>query len=400
MNIQQPTLPDGIAVMISSEGILRDIFHDSYSLFKNDGDDKIIFMDYLDSDSIPKGYQFIERINSNGVAYNWELHVTMGDDISLFSFSGIQLNGSNLVIGTTSEDDTEQFLNGLMEINNEQVNKLRAFMKEQQRPQQSQENDWQIFDEMSGLNNELANMQRKLTKKTAELEQNNELKDQMLGMAAHDLRNPLTLIQNYAHFLIDDHEEENIFSEDQFQLVKQIKESSEYMVQIIEDMLDISALESGKITLEKERTSLLQLIEQTISLNKLSSSKKNIAIFFKEPADNIVKEVDAHKFQQVLDNILSNAIKYSFPESKITIGIEQKGDQVIITVKDEGQGIPKGELKDLFKPFTQTSVEATAGEKSTGLGLAIAQNITQAHGGNIEVESQVGVGSTFLISLP
>jgi signal transduction histidine kinase len=101
----------------------------------------------------------------------------------------------------------------------------------------------------------------------------------------------------------------------------------------------------------------------------------------------------------VLDNLLSNAIKYSYPESNVTISIVQK-EEVIVTVKDEGQGIPKDELGDLFKPFSQTSVEATAGEKSTGLGLAIAKNIIKAHDGNIEVESEVGVGSTFFVSLP
>jgi len=400
VNIKLSTLPDGIAVMINSKGILIDIIHDSYSLFIVDRDEKSSFVDCLNGDSIQKGFQFMDRIKKNGVVYNWELHVTTGDDISLFSFSGVRLNGNKLVIGTPNRDDTEQFLNGLMEMNNEQVNKLRAYMKMQQSPRKYQESDLHLFDEMSGLNNELANMQRKLTKKTAELEQLNELKDQMLGMAAHDLRNPLTIILNYALFLIDDHDEQNFFSEDQLQLVKQIKESSEYMVHIIEDMLDISALESGKITLEKEHTNLLQLIERTISLNRPAANKKNIAISFQAPPDDIFKQVDAHKFQQVLENLISNAIKYSYPESNVTIGIEKKDEKVLVTVKDEGQGIPKDELKDLFKPFSKTSVQTTAGEKSTGLGLAIVQNITEAHGGSIKVESEVGVGSTFFVSLP
>ncbi|MDZ7682040.1 MAG: HAMP domain-containing sensor histidine kinase [Fodinibius sp.] len=401
MSIQQSTLPDGIAIRINSEGILNEIIHDSYSLFINDSDETISFVDCLESDSTPKGYQFIERINNNGVAYNWELHVSTGDDISLFSFSGIQLNGNNLVIGTANRDDTEQFLNGLMEMNNEQVNKLRAYMKTQQTSKKSQNSDWQLFDEMSGLNNELANMQRKLTKKTAQLEELNEQKDQMFGMAAHDLRNPLTLILNYANFLIEDHEEENLFSEDQFQLVKEIKESSEYMVQIIEDILDISALQSGKIRLEREDTDLVQLIEQTVSLNRLSANKKDINIIFEKPQSEIIKEIDTRKMQQVLDNLLSNAIKYSYRESKVAVAVEIKDEEkVIISVNDEGQGIPEDEMDQLFEPFSTVSVEATAGEKSTGLGLAIAKKITEAHGGTIEVESEVGKGSTFSVVLP
>lgn len=402
MKSRKPTLPKGIAITVNSDGILKNLIHDSYSLVPDETEEPVSFGDFLESDSVPKGYQFIERINTNGAAYGWELHVTKDDDISLFSFSGIQMNGERLLIGTANPDDTEKFLNGLMEINNEQVNKLRLLMKEQRSSAESKQDEWDLYDEMSGLNNELANMQRKLTKKTAELEQIVEQKDQMLGMAAHDLRNPLTLIQNYALFLIEDHEEDNIFSADQYQLIKEIKESSEYMVEIIEDMLDISAIESGKITLEKIDTDLIQLIKRTVSLNRPSANKKDIDITVEVPDIGVNKKVDTHKFQQVFDNLLSNAIKYSYANSLVTVGVDvnNKSGAVTIIVKDEGQGIPEDELGDLFKPFSHTSVEATAGEKSTGLGLAIASKIVEAHGGEITVESEVGTGSTFYVKVP
>ena len=401
MSIQKQTLPNGIAIIINDDGILQKIIHDSFGLFSIQGDGTISFVDCLESDSIPKAYQFIERINTNDVAYDWELHVSDGDNISLFSFSGIRVDDENLLIGTPNPDDTEQFLNGLMEMNNESINKLRTFMKEQQQSAGSQDDEWAMYDQMSGLNNELANMQRKLTKKTAELERMNELKNQMLGMAAHDLRNPLTLIQNYSSFLIEDHREQDIFTDDQFQLVKQIKESSEYMVQIIEDMLDISAIESGSISLEKDDEDISELIERVVSLNRPTAGKKNISLVTKLPDKSITKKVDAHKFQQVLDNVVSNAIKYSEAETEVEVGIKE-GDEnaLIIYVEDQGQGIPEDELGDLFVPFAKISSDPTAGEKSTGLGLAIAQKIVEAHGGYIQVESELGAGSTFFISIP
>ncbi len=102
--------------------------------------------------------------------------------------------------------------------------------------------------------------------------------------------------------------------------------------------------------------------------------------------------------------LISNAIKYSYPETTVTVGLipPEKSDDnsIIIYVKDEGQGIPKDELGKLFEPFTKISVEATAGEKSTGLGLAITKKIVEAHGGSIEVETTVGEGSTFYVELP
>lgn len=263
-------------------------------------------------------------------------------------------------------------------------------------------NEWELYDEMTELNNELTNMQRELTKKTATLERLNAFKNQMMGMAAHDLRNPLMLIQNFAEFLIDDHQEEDIFSDKQHKMIKEIKGTSEYMLEIIEDMLDMSSFESGSITLKKERVDLVDLIEEAISLSHSSANKKGIKITTRLPDAPLNKEIDDRKFRQVLDNLLSNAVKYSNRDTEIEVGIKSiyQGEGVTIFVKDHGQGIPEDEVGKLFEPFSKISVEATAGEKSTGLGLAIVQKIVEAHGGKIVVESEVGVGSTFLVKIP
>lgn len=99
---------------------------------------------------------------------------------------------------------------------------------------------------------------------------------------------------------------------------------------------------------------------------------------------------------------MSNAVKFSNPETEIEIGISplDESEGVAIFVKDQGLGIPKDEIDNLFKPFSQISVKSTAGEKSTGLGLAIVKKIIEAHGGKIEVQSEVGVGSTFFVKIP
>lgn len=404
MSKENQDVPNGMAIVINEDGILETVIQDSYDLCSPSSDEAVSFVDCLDSDSTSKGYQFLDRINTNDVAYNWELPLTIDDEISLFNFSGIKMNEKRLlVIGTDNLDDTEQFLNGLMEMNNDSVNKLRAFMKEQQEtPRESNEDEQTMYDEMSHLNNELANMQRELTKKTVELERANERKNQMMGMAAHDLRNPLNVIVNYADFLIDDHiQDEAKLTEGQLQLIKQMKESSEYMVHIIEDMLDMSTLESGDMNLKKERCDLVDLIENIVSLNRSSAQKKDIALTTILPDSSLNKEIDAHKMRQVFDNLLSNAIKYSDSGTEVEVGIKPVDEtgEVTIFVKDHGQGIPEEEIDKLFEPFADISVEATAGEKSTGLGLAIVQQIVEAHGGKIEVDSEVGEGSTFLVNI-
>ncbi|SMO68312.1 sensor histidine kinase [Fodinibius sediminis] len=227
------------------------------------------------------------------------------------------------------------------------------------------------------------------------------LKDQMLGMAAHDLRNPLTVIQGCALFLMEDDENHHLFTEDQYQFIREIKQSSEYMVEIIEDMLDISTFESGSISLELQEHNLNELIERAVMLNRPSAQKKDIRISVELPELPIIKSIDVHKFQQVLDNLLSNAIKYSHPRTEVQVFIEgTSSSEVLIIVRDQGQGIPEEEIADIFEPFSALSVRPTSGEKNTGLGLTIAQKIVTAHGGTIEVESEVGKGSAFYVRFP
>lgn len=394
-------IPEGVVLLISEAGFVTEVLHDTFNLFSNESGSEESFISCLKSDSLKKGCRFIESINNNGVAYNWELFIEKKDYSSLFNFSGVKTEKGILLIGSPDPGNFEQFLNGLMEMNNEQINKLRLFMKKHQK-ELLQEYEWKMYDDLSQLNNELANTQRELTKKTTELERINKLKNQMMGMAAHDLRNPLMLIQNYAFFLMDEHQEAAFLTEDQYQLVKQIKGSSEYMVQIIEDMLDIAAFESGIINLKKKNYNLVDLIEDVVSLNRTSANKKNIVITTHLPDSSVNKVIDGHKFRQVLDNLMSNAVKYSNPDTGVEVGIRlaDASGGVAIYVKDHGQGIPKGEIGNLFEPFLQTSVRSTAGEKSTGLGLAIVKKIVEAHGGKIEVESEVGVGSTFVVKIP
>jgi hypothetical protein len=135
-------------------------------------------------------------------------------------------------------------------------------------------------------------------------------------------------------------------------------------------------------------------------LNRVLASNKDIEIQTAIDGPLPKMRLDPDKIEQVLNNLISNAIKYSHPNSTITVQLTREDTHVLLSVQDEGQGIPAEDIDKLFKPFQRTSVQSTAGEKSTGLGLVIVKRIVKGHGGKIWVESEVGEGSTFFVSLP
>ena len=257
--------------------------------------------------------------------------------------------------------------------------------------------DLKIYEDLTALNNELVTAQRELARSNADLIRLNEQKNQLLGMAAHDLRNPLSAISLCSEYLLNDLL--NLPS-DQLEMLSTIKSSSEFMLRLIEDILDLSKIESIRVELRIERCDLANLAARHVATSRLIAARKKIHIDLEIGPELPSVEADPHKVEQVLENLLSNAIKFSPPDKTVTVTMLRMGAHVRIEVRDQGPGIPEGELGRLFKPFQRTSVKPTGGEKSSGLGLAIASKIVEAHGGEIGMESKVGVGSTFFINLP
>jgi len=248
------------------------------------------------------------------------------------------------------------------------------------------------------LNQDLHNLSRELQKKTIELTKLNELKNQFLGIAAHDLRNPLNIIMGFNDFLNQDLE--NQLCDRHTMMFAEIQKSSRFMLQLIDNLLDVSTIESGKLTVNREQTDIAMLIKRNVELNNFVANKKSINIHFDKPDFFPAIPVDCMKIEQVLNNLLSNAVKFSHPGTSIQVKLHAKNNFAIVSVADNGQGIPETDLKKLFTPFGTTNVKSTAGEKSTGLGLSIVQNIIHGHQGEIWVESKVDQGTVFFFSLP
>jgi len=256
----------------------------------------------------------------------------------------------------------------------------------------------ELRNTMVSLNNELNNLTRELQKKNIQLDQLNQLKNQFLGMAAHDLRNPIGTILMFTEFVLDEHQD--CISEECMQMMEIIHNSSRFMLNLLDELLDVVKIESGKLQLRPELINVEAFLTKNIAINSMIATKKQIRIVKNIIEDMPAIEADPGKLEQVLNNLISNAIKYSVPGTTITLSVFCTGSEVIFSVADQGQGIPKEEMDLLFKPFAKLSPKGTAGEKSTGLGLTIVKRIIIGHMGRIWVESTQGKGTTVYFSLP
>jgi two-component system, sensor histidine kinase and response regulator len=247
---------------------------------------------------------------------------------------------------------------------------------------QLKKNNQQLLQDLAAKNKELEKSNKQLLKL-------NEIKNKFLGMAAHDLRSPLSSIRGLSEFLLNE-----IFgslTEDQKDYINIINKTSNEMLTLVNDLLDVSVIESGNLDIKPSKTSLISLIKDRIKLYRMSAEKKDTRINF-IPEDIPEIFFDPSKIAQVIDNLVSNAIKFSPPGSVIYIHADVDNGMVKVSIRDEGPGVSEEEQSRLFGEFQRLSAMPTAGEKSTGLGLAIVKKIIDAHQGILEVNSRLGDG--------
>jgi signal transduction histidine kinase len=390
----------GLAMLCSSEGIIEQVLRDNIGLTTGQRLQDRPFASLIDPMDFGKALNFMVALQNQGAVFDWALNARLHSKIVTLHFAGIQHGEQVLVLAAKTNGDVMQLYDELMLMNNEQVNALRAVLKEQS--QANVQRDQQLYEEISRLNNELINLQRELAQKNARLKQLNEQKNKFMGIASHDLRNPLTIILSYTGALMEYGDE--LPSSGRQEMLNSIYTSSEFMLGLVNDLLDFTAIEAGKLELNISPTNIVDLMERNVNLNRVLAAKKQIEIDLRvEPAvDQLPKQilVDPRKIEQVLNNLISNAMKFSFSGSVITVTLDLVDDQFVVSVADQGQGIPESEQKRLFMPFGRTSVRSTGGEHSTGLGLTIVRKIVDGHQGELSVESKPGEGATFSFSLP
>jgi len=220
---------------------------------------------------------------------------------------------------------------------------------------------------------ELEFQRKELKEQNVKLEELNNKKNKILGIAAHDLRSPIGTIQMIADLLLESFEEYP--AEENRKFFNDIRDISKFSLNVLDDLLDISAIESGKLDLQKVKSNYSEIVRRSIDMNQPFAKNKNITIKFNDNRLNPVLFFDKNLIIQVLNNLISNAIKYSYSQTVISIELEKEGNDLITRVVDQGQGISENELCLLFGTFQRTSTKATGGERSTGLGLAIVKKL-------------------------
>lgn len=231
------------------------------------------------------------------------------------------------------------------------------------------------------------------------LEFANMAKSEFIATMSHELRTPLNSIIGFSELLNDGIYGE--LNEKQSHYIKNVITSSKFLLNLINDILDLSKVEAGKIELMKESISIQSTIGETIVLIKEKASKHNIIIKLDIDSQIDIIYADKQRFKQILFNLLSNAVKFSKKEGgTVTITAKNEGDMAKFSVSDTGIGIKEEDMGKLFKEFSQANPEISQKYGGTGLGLVITKNLVELHGGEISVESRYDEGSTFTFTLP
>ncbi len=223
----------------------------------------------------------------------------------------------------------------------------------------------------------------------------NHLKDEIMNIAVHDLRNPLTIIKATADIL----RRQNTNTVSILSHIDRIDQAITKMMHIINELLVSSAIESGHIKLNFQPVDIQTMVNQIVQHNIPNADRKCQSLTI-DSIDHYIVQCDAHRIMEVMDNLVSNAIKYSPHGLPIQVLVKKENTNILFQVKDQGPGILPQDLQRLFTKFQKIGNRPTGGETSTGLGLSIAKKLTELHHGEIIVESEVGKGSVFTLSLP
>ena len=214
----------------------------------------------------------------------------------------------------------------------------------------------------------------------------------------HEVRSPLSVIIGAADLLL---KEASTLSADQIKtLLSQIKTSSRNLLDMVNDILDISKMQAGKFEVSKKQGNLLELLKEQSTYFQASANLKGIKIRVTSATDIAQPLFDPDRMRQVMINLLSNAIKYSPDNTEIVIDVRRHDRYCEVAVCDQGKGIPEDEKDTLFNRFAQAANHNNIKEKGTGLGLYITKGIIDAHGGQIWIEDNKPVGTKFIFYLP
>jgi signal transduction histidine kinase len=230
------------------------------------------------------------------------------------------------------------------------------------------------------------------------LQRADRLKDQFLGIVSHELRTPLNAIQGFGSILADGVAGE--LSAEQVGYVHKMLDSSDVLLGLVEEILDVSRMQAGRFTLDRQAVQVSALVKEVLAERGTAALQKGLSLINEVPADLPAVDADPRRARQVLSNLLTNAVKYTPEGGTVSIKAQVEGDTLRVAVSDTGIGISESQRLRIFEAFTQVDMSNTRKAGGVGLGLFIVKGLVEAHGGEIGVESELGRGSTFWFTLP
>jgi len=245
---------------------------------------------------------------------------------------------------------------------------------------------------------ELDTTRKQLEESALTLRRMDEAKSDLISIVSHELRTPLTAIKAYTETLIDNVESPTFTMQGKFLQI--VNEECDRLSRIVNDVLDLSRMESGRRRLKADSIDLRRLLEEVEPTVLPELTHKSARIHYDIPADLPRLEADPDLLKQVLVNLIVNAAKFTRPDTDVTVRATRHGERMMIAVEDHGRGIPGDKLSRVFDRFYRIEDEGMERVHGTGLGLAIVKSVVELHGGTVRVESVVGEGSRFLVDLP
>jgi len=241
---------------------------------------------------------------------------------------------------------------------------------------------------------ELGDLATSINRLSQDLERLKNERNEFLGSISHELRTPLTYMKGYTDII----SRKNISMTDRDKYIKIIQEETEHLTDLINNLFELARIDHNEFDIRKESVVYGDLIAIVLARIHPALKQKNIKLTFDCP-ENLIVMVDPARMQQVLLNILDNAIKYTPEERHITIVVSQNKNEILTTISDNGDGIPEKDVPFIFERLYRAEKSRSRASGGSGLGLTIAKEIVELHGGDIRVESTSGKGTTFIISL-
>jgi signal transduction histidine kinase/HAMP domain-containing protein len=236
-----------------------------------------------------------------------------------------------------------------------------------------------------------------LTGTVEELRRASRLKDHFLQNVNHELRTPLTAIVGWTDLFMEESLDEKTLQRG----ISQVRQSARVLLALIDDLLDLARMDRGSLALDRKPVSLPDVIQRSIDTVRMMADGRSVAIIFAPlPAPMSLVRADPLRLQQILWNLLANAIKFSRRHGRVVVRVEREPERYLVSVEDDGIGIPAGELSHVFERFRQVDGSPTRQHAGMGIGLALARSLVELHGGTIWADSVVGKGSRFTFTLP